>query len=292
MGWLSRALRAVGHLVPPWLPHGSAVGNRLLKPVYRSLYGSRLETVPVWNGLLMQVDPTEAIGGNLFFSPHLYDRLERGWMESLLPEGGVLLDVGANIGLYTLLGAARVGAAGRVVAVEADPDTFGALERNVRLNGFEGRVTLLDAGASDRRERLTFFRNTRGNRGANSFQPSTTNAPALELDLFPLEELVARAAVDRVDFLKMDIEGFELRVLRHYLEACRSRAPHLLPRHVMLELGLGPMGADPAYQEQLLGCLSAAGYAPVHTGANGLFALARPAGEDTLPAPVPGAVTR
>src|SRR5450432_3367932 len=93
--WISRLLRHTGRVVPPWLPHGTAIGNRILKPIYRGVLGPRQERSEIWPGVVMHVNPCEGVDGNLFFSPQLYDREERNWVDSLLGDDQVFVDVGA-----------------------------------------------------------------------------------------------------------------------------------------------------------------------------------------------------
>ena len=172
MNFVARNLQSLGRAVPPWVPHGTAIGNRMLKPIYRWLFGSEWVETDVWSGIRMRVDPTECIGGNLFFSPQLYDREEREWITARLPEDGVFLDVGANIGAYTLWAGSRLGPMGRLLAIEADPDNFRILQANIAANSLQCSVVLENVGVSDAVQTLTFYRNNRGNRGANSFYPT------------------------------------------------------------------------------------------------------------------------
>src|SRR5580658_10181849 len=97
---LFRVLSALTRRIPD-LPHASALSNRLVKPLWRRMHRGAFR-VSVWKGVDMIVDPADALGGNLAFIPHLYDTWERQAIRDLLPEGGTFVDVGANIGAYTL----------------------------------------------------------------------------------------------------------------------------------------------------------------------------------------------
>lgn len=272
MSMLAWAFRAVGGLVPTWLPHGSAVGNRLLKPMFIALGQAGPRQVELWSGIRLEVDPADAIGGNLFFCPQLYDRLERSWVVKHLPKSGTFVDVGANIGLFTAVAARQVGSNGKVLAIEADPDTFRILQRNAALNGFDAEVTLVNAGVAGEAGVLPFYRNVSGNRGANSFMKSDANEWALDVEVRPLYEHITAAGLRRIDLMKLDIEGYELQALASFFRACAEERPALLPEHIMLELEVGPLGKDPGYRSALLGCLTQAGYRPVVLGSNALFA--------------------
>src|SRR4029077_2829128 len=79
-----------------------------------------------------------------------------GWMHEALHPDGVFVDVGANIGYFTLLGAQLVGKRGRVVAVEAHPGLADLLRRNVIINGVRDRVTVWNGAAWSETTTLTF----------------------------------------------------------------------------------------------------------------------------------------
>ena len=113
-----RLLRLLGSLVPLWIPHGTAFGNRILKPIYKKLYGSRLEKFIVWKGIYIEGDPTQCVDGNLFFSPKLYDHHERKLMIKHFDFDGVFVDVGANIGAYSLWAAMHLTKKGKILAIE------------------------------------------------------------------------------------------------------------------------------------------------------------------------------
>jgi FkbM family methyltransferase len=117
----------------------------------------------------------------------------------------VVLDVGANIGLFAL-SHARAGA--RVYAVEPHPAAFARLERNIAANGLRGRITAIPCalGAHEGRARLIGGRAT----------PLTRVAPDQggTVRLRTLDALVAELGLTGIDLLKLDVEGAEVAVLR------------------------------------------------------------------------------
>ena len=274
MHFISRTLREFGRLTPKWLPHGSAIGNRLLKPVYSKLYGSNWETVPVWPNIRLKLDPCDCVGGNLFFSPQLYDRREREFIRSLLPSDGVFLDVGANIGAYSLWAAQQLSEQGVVLAVEADSDTYLVLQENASSNPSRCSVHLENVGVSDQEEQLVFYRNTQKNSGANSFYLGRDAEPAGTLSLVPLMSIVKKHRLTKIDFMKIDIEGFELKVLTKLFADCDTAENRALkPKHVLVEIEEGPRGHEPGYTKDLKTLFDVNGYAEVYAGKNSLYSL-------------------
>lgn len=219
-----RALRHIGHRLPA-VPHASAVVNRLLKPFYlRKRRGT--VTCDVL-GRVMELDPAEAIDGNLIFCPHLYDSAEVAFLLDHLSEDYTFIDVGAHKGFYSLMASRRV-SRGTIVAIEADPDTFCWLRRNIDLNS--APIAAVNCGVSDREETLRLNVQTSGNRSGSSFLgDSDVQVPVRCL---PLLTIVQDAGLSRIDWMKLDIEGFEHKVLKHFLERAD---PALHPSYLLIE---------------------------------------------------------
>lgn len=219
-------LRFIGHKLPHW-PKTHAVTNRVLKPLYAQ-FDRRAVTSDVL-GFQMELDPTECVDAMLLFSPQLYDPDEVAFIRERVREGDVFVDVGANIGFYALLAAGLVGEGGRVLAVEADPANYGCLVGNLERNGV-GSVTAVQVGVSDRQEVLRLSLHERGNKGGHSF--ASAGGGGVEVRCDTLCRILGRAGVGRVDFMKLDIEGFEHRVLSEFFATCDRG---LLPTYLQYE---------------------------------------------------------
>jgi FkbM family methyltransferase len=143
-------------------------------------------------------------------------------LERLLPDGGVFLDVGAHVGRWALRMARR---ASRVIAVEASPDTAAVLRAHAELNGAEN-VEVLNVAAWDERARLGMDDpNCRVNGGS-----ARVTEAAGAVGGVPLDELLG--GEPRIDLVKLDVEGADLRALRGMaatLARCRPRL--LIERH-------------------------------------------------------------
>ncbi len=125
-----------------------------------------------------------------------------------LREGSLFIDVGANVGVYTLW-AAELGA--EVIALEPAEDTFGLLQQNIALNGYQ--VTAVRAAAGDHCGTSRF---TSDLDSANCLAPDG----AVRVDLMTVDSLVG----DRpVAGMKVDVEGFEIDVLRGCARALGER---------------------------------------------------------------------
>ena len=132
-------------------------------------------------------------------------------MSTLFASGSVVLDVGANIGCTVLLFAQR---ARRVIAFEPSPSTFGLLTRNVKRAALEN-VELHNHALGSREEpsQLTFAVNNRAG-GFVSAGTATSSGHVTEpISIVRLDDVARSLALDRLDFVKIDVEGFEQSVL-------------------------------------------------------------------------------
>lgn len=124
--------------------------------------------------------------------------------------GGTVIDVGANTGYNTMHAAHRVGASGRVIAVEPAADNLAVLARNVQANQLT-QVTVARVAAGRARGEREFY--VRGDISAvNSFYPTSVYAgvtSVVRVPVVPVDELVD----DEMDLAKIDVEGAELEVL-------------------------------------------------------------------------------
>lgn len=128
----------------------------------------------------------------------------------ILP-GDTVIDCGAHVGVFTKY-ALQQGAA-QVVAIEPDPTNLACLEANLAPEIANGVVSVVKGGVWDRRTRLTLF-GFDHNSAAFTFLGDSSTRSEEEILVFPLDEIVERLKLSRVDFIKMDIEGSEQRALR------------------------------------------------------------------------------
>jgi FkbM family methyltransferase len=182
--------------------------------------------VDLVQGIEMELDPHECVDAALLFYPQLYDRREIAFLRSTLKTGDIFVDVGAHLGFYSFVAAQQVGPTGRILAIEADPVTFGKLSQHIERNR-TCHIAPINQGVSDKTEILPFWLNSSGNRGGNTFLPrESIGRCAVQVECRPLHHLLNDFHVPRVDGMKLDIEGFEYRVLRRFLrEASRDMYP-------------------------------------------------------------------
>ncbi len=136
------------------------------------------------------------------------DRHERELVRSLIKPGARVVDVGANIGVYSRFFSGLVGSTGTVVALEPDTENFGRLVQNV---GSLSNVKAIHAAAGDCSGEVLLFRSNEMNVDHRTFD-SGDGRPSVAVKMVALDDLFSSR--EPVDFLKVDVQGFELSVLK------------------------------------------------------------------------------
>jgi len=159
---------------------------------------------------------------------HAADEPEMGIIPHLLPFGGCALDLGANFGMYTRLFAQTVGPDGQVHAVEPVPSTFEVLESNVQNLGLSN-VIVHNLAVSDERGIVTMAIPEYARGGENPYEARVIGNAAsvtdrtLRVPAIPLDDLFGH--LGEIDFVKCDVEGHELNVIRAASEILRIHRP-------------------------------------------------------------------
>jgi FkbM family methyltransferase len=156
-----------------------------------------------------------------------YEPAETHFVKAVLRPGDVFVDVGANLGWFTLVASVAVGETGSIHAFEPRDETVAHLMETVALNGLDDQVTTYPYGLADRETNgvLVWVSDTDNPGGSTVWSGDIpANMEEQPIALRPLDAL----ELDRVDLLKVDVEGAELRVFRgarKTLERCR---PYIL----------------------------------------------------------------
>lgn len=184
---------------------------------------ARVQSIPLGDGIIM----SRVLGRHKMllrasdrgFSRHvMFDGYWESWLTRFcartLKPGMVAFDVGANLGYYTLLFADCVGLDGKVVAIEPNPEIFHLLGETVALNGFDHIVTLIQAAATDHaKEPLELFVPMGEPKNATVAFSGGSRPAELRIGVpgVTIDEL--SSGLERVDFLKIDVEGAEPAVM-------------------------------------------------------------------------------
>lgn len=201
-------------------------GTRL-RPLLKRAYHGLLDLQTGGRGLECRLPGGESVRISPAYRYVSWNTDEYRAFKAALGPGKVAFDIGANVGCYSMLFGQWVGAAGKVFAFEPSPATFYGLERHVALNRLGGVVRPIRAAVSDEPGAAEFLvldnqgtsRLAAGGEGGSS--PRAVRVPTVSVD-----EFCAREGVTP-DLMKIDVEGFELAVLRGARETIRRRGAQL-----------------------------------------------------------------
>ena len=163
------------------------------------------------------------------FNPD-YNIEELDFLRSYTPVGGVFIDVGANVGTYAMALARHIGASGTVIAIEPHPVTHARLAFNRKASDF-GQVVLVAAAAGPADGEL-MIETDGDNLGASHIVSGEPTGNAFKVPSRRLQRILEETGVTHVDALKIDVEGFEDRVLTGFFMAAPTA---LWPAAIVIE---------------------------------------------------------
>ena len=126
--------------------------------------------------------------------------------------------------------AAKLGAT-KIIAIEPNPIVLDRFTRNIKLNGFDRKIKTFQTGVGAKRASMD-LRLSHIDMGSSSIVNSKLNSDKIKIKIIPLSELLKKEDITRVDVLKIDVEGFEDRVLFPYF---RTLDKNLYPRLILME---------------------------------------------------------
>lgn len=232
----------------PFSKLAASVAKRLVWP---SLYGAL--DVTTW-GIHMRLDPRRNITEKrLLLSPSRFELEERQILQQRLKAGDCFVDVGANIGAYTLWVAKIIGPTGRGIAIEPQPKVLARLRANIALNP-DFNVQIFPCGAGPRDASMTLSIGST-NEGGASLATGEGGGEGVEVAIRPLLDIITEASFERIDALKIDIEGFEDQALIPFF---KSAPKALWPKLLILER------SENDWTEDLMALLHTSGYKNCH----------------------------
>ncbi|MFF9783207.1 FkbM family methyltransferase [Streptomyces nigrescens] len=189
----------------------AALATRYLNPWLRDHPRQRL--VRTRFGAAMAVDTQDLIQRFVYlfglWEPHMTH-----WLQRRLRPGDTYIDVGANVGYFSLLASQLVGEEGRVVAIEASPTFHARVLQHAEINGCNNLRTV-NAAVADERKTVTLILASSSNMGAASIVPYGGPAEfTLDVEAYPLPQVLDADDIAGARVIKIDVEGAEGAVIR------------------------------------------------------------------------------
>lgn len=178
-----------------------------------------------------------------------YEPYETNFFRSCLKPGMTVIDIGANIGLYTIIAASKVTPSGKVIAYEPEPHNFLLLKENIKINNFKN-VTAIEEGISDTTTVQSFFL-TPENKGTHSLIDNRETNDSITIKTTTLDESLKKQNISHVDLIKIDIEGIEIIALPQMKNAILAN-PNLILITEIYPQAIRRLGRQPIeYLEKL-----------------------------------------
>lgn len=198
----------------------------------------------LFNGNKIELHPTQFVSKSILLFG-VFEPQEAFWFDKTVKPGMTVIDIGANIGQYTLLAAERIGNSGRVISFEPADDNFDILQRNVEMNGFGDRVQLIKNAVGSSIGICEFVLATDG--GSNSIYQKSTNQSTVKRINVPcvtLDSIFMSQDFDRVDLIKIDAEGADFEVIKGAQKTLKKYHPVLFvefAERVLIKFGTTPI---------------------------------------------------
>lgn len=207
--WDVKGIRRLSVALPKLLlPDPKSVGKHTLKTIH---------------GVKMIIDPSLDKGVELsLFETGTYEKGTIQLLKKYLKPGSVFIDIGANIGLMSVIASELVEENGVVYAVEANPATVSILQANIELNNCKN-IQLLPVALSDEKGIALLFENWEVNRGGASLISQSDGQKGVEVTMERLDDLFDENTA--VHLVKIDVEGFEPQVIRGGMNWFRKQVP-------------------------------------------------------------------
>lgn len=229
------------------------LSQSFLGQIISSCTVGRGNSLRVFNGkyglkLLLTPQETKVLG---FYHLGELNPFETHFLQTLLQPGQVFVDVGTYVdGWHSLIASKIVGEKGRVVSFEPHPAYFKRLRQNIALNNIRN-VFPFRFAISDTNETARFFQNGE----ASSLESNSSTGSSFQVNSIRLDDFIKKTKLLRVDVLKIDVEGAEMKVLKGAKHIILKWKPDLLLE--VIDKQLQSFGST---RKELLSFLNELGY--------------------------------
>lgn len=191
--------------------------DRLVRKLYPPGNDRPVKTVVNYDeGMLFHCDTKSFLEWYIFFYGAFRPEISK-LINRMLRPGQVAIDIGANVGMHSVIMANRVGPTGRVVVFEPDPHPMSRLRQNMQLNGIDW-VTTVEAAISSKSETRTFYLHddSIGNFANASLVAANVgkDTPSVQMQVFGLDEWLKDNPLPKVELIKLLAQGEEYNALQ------------------------------------------------------------------------------
>ncbi len=224
-----------------WLTRTPAFRTSPIKTIFRVISWEflRILNKPILSkfdrSLSIRLFPNDGVARLTYYFDYHEPEIFR-FLDKYLKPGMTFIDVGANIGVYTLFAGKRVGLKGKVIAFEPQPETFNRLIENIELNRLTN-IVAKQVAVGETSGKVEIVKHTDTSKSYTRIIRPTIDQGSQDLSIYAinmisLDKYLCSHQFVKIDYLKIDVEGFELNVLKgakHILEK-------LIPSIIEVEL--------------------------------------------------------
>ena len=175
------------------------------------------------NGINYKLDLYDYVDWWLYFGIKEESRTK---LEKLINSTDTIIDVGTNMGSTLMNFANLTTLSGEVHGFEPDSVNYKRCCENIKLNNFKN-ITLNNIGLGDKAGKFTMIINTPSNRGENRISATSINNNKETIEVITLDKYVSEKKLNKVNLIKIDVEGFELNVLKGAINVLKQFKPLL-----------------------------------------------------------------
>jgi FkbM family methyltransferase len=162
-------------------------------------------------GFLIKLDVSRDVDKHFYWGEFEHDTLN--FYNKILRTGSVVIDVGANIGLYSLIASNKVGREGQVYSFEPSEWAYSRLRENINLNDFKN-IEICKFGVSDKKGVVKFYKCADDAYNSLGHHPMFAVKEVVEIEVDSLDNFCRERKISKVDILKIDAEGADYLVLK------------------------------------------------------------------------------
>jgi len=190
---------------------GSGIGRyHIVLQVNNFIRSAFIPKFVMFEGHKIYLDKMDSLGLSIdgCFKPEVF---ETEVFKKNIKKGDVIVDIGANIGYYTLISARIVGKTGRVYAFEPDPCNFALLKKNIQVNGYKN-VVLVQKAVSNKTEKIKLYL-CEESTGDHRIYNSHDNRKSIDINAIQLDDYFKKYK-GKINLIKIDIQGAEVNALQ------------------------------------------------------------------------------
>lgn len=228
--YLKRPLYHIAGKTAKILRDFQGVLNARLKRKEDEIWHNRFEGKPYFEFRLHQVVFNlyeDSVLSRIIYNG--FEEQEINFITTTLKPDDIFLDVGSNIGLFSLIASNIVGEKGKVICFEPSPVTYKRLLENIKLNNFTN-IDSRNIGLSDNTGLMTFYTSKNGHDAWDSFAPSADNKleNSIDVNVSTLDNELDTIDKTRISLVKIDVEGWEKFVLKGGETFLKTNSPAVM----------------------------------------------------------------